>query len=259
MSSHVKMQLVAFYALLRREIYRVFRIWPQSLLPSVITSTLYFLIFGHVIGERIGTMEGLTYMQFIAPGLVMLASLTNSYSNVSFSFYITKFDKSVENLLVAPISAFSIVMAYVFGGVIRGVFISCLVTLITWLFTGLWPNNIYFCLLVILLATTLVATGGFINGMFANKPDDASIVPIFILAPLTYLGGVFYSITLLAPIWQQVSKFNPILYIVNLLRYGFYGVAHIPIYESLMVLLSLDVVFIATAVWLVVKGVRLKP
>lgn len=220
---------VAFWTILHREVRRFTRIWAQTLLPPVITITLYYIIFGNLIGSRIGEMGGFGYMEYIVPGLIMMSVITNSYSNVVSSFYSSKFQHNVEELLVSPVPNWIILWGYVFGGVARGLIVGVMVTLLSLFFTDLQVHHLGITVLVVVLTAMLFALGGFINAIFAQSFDDVSIVPTFVLTPLTYLGGVFYSINLLPEFWQNVSMLNPILYMVNTFRYGILGVSDINI------------------------------
>lgn len=220
-------QLVAFMTILVKEIRRYTRIWTQTLLPSAITMSLYFVIFGSLIGSRIGEMGGFTYMQFVVPGLIMMAIVTNSYSNVVSSFYGAKFNNSVEELLVSPTSNYVILMGYVLGGVSRGVLVAIIVTIVAGFFTTFHIHSYFVVIVIVLMTSTLFALAGFINAVYANSFDDISIVPTFILTPLIYLGGVFYSMDLLPDFWAGVSKLNPLVYVVNAFRYGVLGVSDV--------------------------------
>ncbi len=220
---------VAFWTILYREVRRFTRIWAQTLLPPVITITLYYIIFGNLIGSRIGEMGGFGYMEYIVPGLIMMSVITNSYSNVVSSFYSSKFQHNVEELLVSPVPNWIILWGYVFGGVARGLIVGVMVTLLSLFFTDLQVHHLGITVLVVILTAMLFALGGFLNAIFAQSFDDVSIVPTFVLTPLTYLGGVFYSINLLPEFWQNVSLLNPILYMVNTFRYGILGVSDINI------------------------------
>ncbi|MFG1498442.1 ABC transporter permease [Saccharospirillum sp. HFRX-1] len=223
---------VAFYTILSKEIRRFTRIWVQTLLPPAITMVLYFIIFGNLIGNRIGSMDGVDYMQYIVPGLIMMSVITNSYGNVSSSFFSNKFQKSIEELLVSPVPNWVIMLGFVFGGVARGLACGIIVMLLSLWFTHLEVHNLFVMLSVILLTAVVFATAGLINAIFATKFDDVTIVPTFILTPLTYLGGVFYSVSMLPEVWQWVSKLNPILYMVNTFRYGIIGVSDIPVVSA---------------------------
>ncbi|HEY5761681.1 MAG TPA: ABC transporter permease [Rhodocyclaceae bacterium] len=220
---------IAFQTLVRKEIVRVVRIWVQTIVPPAITMTLYFIIFGNLIGRRIGVMDGFDYMQYIAPGLIMMSVITNSYGNVVSSFFGAKFGKHIEEMLVAPISNATIIIGHIAGGVIRGLMVGSLVTVVALFFTRLHVEHPFVTLSMVLLSSTVFALLGMVNAIFAKKFDDISIIPTFVLTPLTYLGGVFYSISLLPDFWQKVSLGNPILYMVNAFRYGILGVSDIDI------------------------------
>ena len=231
MSAEVNLRLngVALETLVRKEFVRVIRIWIQTIVPPAITMTLYFIIFGNLIGRRIGTMDGFDYMQYIAPGLIMMSVITNSYGNVVSSFFGAKFGRHIEEMLVAPMSNATIIIGHIAGGVIRGLLVGALVTVIALGFTSLSVEHPLITLSMVILSSTVFALAGFINSIFARKFDDITIIPTFVLTPLTYLGGVFYSISLLPEFWQKVSLANPILYMVNAFRYGILGVSDISI------------------------------
>ena len=218
---------IAFNTILSREIRRYMRIWLQTLLPPAITTGLYFVIFGNLIGSRIGEMGGFDYMEYIVPGLIMMAVITNSYANVVASFYNTKFQRHIEEMLVSPLPNYIILVGYILGGVSRGIIVGIIVTIMSLFFTDLSVDNIPITITVVFLTAILFSIFGFINAVFANSFDDISIVPTFILTPLTYLGGVFYSINMLPDFWRSVSMANPILYMVNTFRYGILGVSDI--------------------------------
>ena len=220
---------IAFQTLVRKEVIRVVRIWVQTIVPPAITMTLYFIIFGNLIGRRIGVMDGFNYMQYIAPGLIMMSVITNSYGNVVSSFFGAKFGKHIEEMLVAPISNATIIVGHIAGGVLRGLMVGSLVTIIALFFTNLRVEHPLITLSIVLLSSTVFALLGMVNAIFAKKFDDIAIIPTFVLTPLTYLGGVFYSISLLPEFWQKVSLGNPILYMVNAFRYGILGVSDIDI------------------------------
>ncbi len=220
---------VALKTLVRKEVVRVARIWIQTIVPPAITMTLYFIIFGNLIGRRIGEMGGFDYMQYIAPGLIMMSVITNSYGNVVSSFFGAKYGKHLEEMLVSPMSNATIIIGHVAGGVLRGLMVGALVTMIALGFTSLTVEHPLVTITMVLLASIVFALLGFINAVFAKKFDDISIIPTFVLTPLTYLGGVFYSISLLPEFWQKVSLGNPILYMVNAFRYGILGVSDIGI------------------------------
>lgn len=225
--------LVAYRTILIKEVTRFMRIWMQTILPAAVSMALYFVIFGSLIGPRIGMMGGFSYMEFIAPGIIMMSIINNSYSNVSSSLFGARFQRHIEEMLVAPIPHWLILAGYISGGVIRGLVVGMIVTAVALLFIGLPPvHSPFIVLLVVLLTSVLFSLGGFINGIYAKNFDDISIIPTFVLTPLIYLGGVFYSIDLLPEFWQSVSLTNPILYMVNAFRYGILGVSDIAIHTA---------------------------
>ena len=226
---------VAYMTIVRKETGRFLRIWPQTLLPSVITTTLYYVIFGAFIGSQIQGVGGFTYIQYIVPGLVMMAVITNSFSNVAGSFFGAKFQKQIEELLVAPISPFLVVAGYVTGGVLRGLLTGALVLGVALFFTHLTVHSVVLTLAFIFLTALLFSLSGMVNAIYAKKFDGISIIPTFVLTPLTYLGGVFYSVSVLPPFWQQVSHFNPFFYMIDGFRYGFFGHSDVSPWISLAV------------------------
>ncbi len=258
MPSRWQRNRVAFETIVIKEVTRFTRIWVQTILPSGITTALYLLIFGGLIGQRVGEMDGHTYMDYIVPGVIMLAIITNSYGNVVSSFYGTKFQRHIEELLIAPVPNWLIVAGYVAGGVARGLVVGLLVTAVAAVFTDLSFEHPLLTLLIATLTAVVFSLGGFLNAMFARSFDDISIVPTFVLTPLTYLGGVFYSITLLAPFWQVASLANPILYMVNAFRYGILGVSDIPIVLAFAIILVFIGVLGAAALILLERGVGVK-
>ncbi len=249
---------IAFHTIVYKEIRRFMRIWMQTLLPPAITIGLYFVIFGQLIGSRIGQMGGFTYMEYVVPGLIMMSVITNSYSNVVSSFYSMKFQHSVEELLVSPVPNFIILSGFVIGGVARGVAVGLIVTLMSLFFTQLHIYDVGITLSIVILTSILFSLGGFINAIFANSFDDISIIPTFILTPLIYLGGVFYSIDLLSDFWRGVSLVNPILYMVNTFRYGILGVSDIDITWALTMITLFTVVLFIYSLHLlnIGKGLR---
>lgn len=225
-------QYIAFQTILTKEILRFARIWIQTVLPPMVTTALYFVIFGNLIGARLGEMGGYRYVDYIVPGLIMMAVITNSYANVVSSFYGSKFQRHIEEMLVSPVPAWIILIGFVAGGVARGLVVGVAVTAVAMFFADLHLHSPLVLVTTALLTSVLFSLAGFINGAFAKSFDDISIVPTFVLTPLTYLGGVFYSISLLPAFWQQVSLFNPILYMVNAFRFGFLGVSDINLVAS---------------------------
>lgn len=242
----------------RKEITRFTRIWVQTLVPPAITMTLYFVIFGSLIGSRIGDMGGFTYMEFIVPGLIMMSIITNSYSNVSSSFFSAKFQRNIEELIVSPVSTWVIIAGYVGGGLTRAVLTGIIVTFISLFFVDIQLHNIAVIIVTLILTSTLFCLAGLINAVFAKSFDDISIIPTFVLTPMTYLGGVFYSISLLPEFWQMVSKINPIVYMVSGFRYGFLGQSDFTVFTSISVLVVFNAVFCAVAWHLIStgKGIR---
>lgn len=255
---NIQVILVALITLWRKEINRYMRIWVQTLVPPAITMSLYFVIFGSLIGSRVGEMGGFSYIEFIVPGLIMMSVITNSYSNVASSFYSTKFQRNVEELLVAPVPNYIIILGYIGGGVSRGILVGLIVTLVSILFVDIQIHNLMVLISMVFLTSVLFALGGLINAIFANSFDDISIIPTFILTPLTYLGGVFYSMSLLPDFWQNVSKVNPIIYMVNTFRYGFLGVSDIHIGYAFVIVCSFVLVLFYVALMLINKGVGLR-
>ena len=251
-------QYIAFVTILVKEIRRYTRIWTQTLLPSAITMSLYFVIFGTLIGSRIGQMGGFTYMEFVVPGLIMMAIVTNSYSNVVSSFYGSKFSHAVEELLVSPTPNYVILMGYVLGGVSRGILVAVVVTLVSLFFTDLHIHSYFVVVASVLLTSTLFALAGFINAVYANSFDDISIVPTFVLTPLIYLGGVFYSMDLLPEFWANVSKLNPLVYVVNTFRYGVLGVSDINLTFAFGMIFLFTIVAFAFSMHLLNSGKRLR-
>ncbi len=251
-------QYRAFMTIVRKEIKRYLRIWPQTLLPSAITMSLYFVIFGSLIGSRIGEMGGFSYMEFVVPGLIMMAIVTNSYSNVVSSFFGSKFNHSVEELLVSPTPNYVILLGYVVGGVTRGLFVAIVVTLVSLFFTRLHIHNFFIVIMIVLMTSTLFALAGFINAVFANSFDDISIIPTFVLTPLIYLGGVFYSMDLLPDFWAGVSKLNPLVYVVNAFRYGVLGVSDVNLLFSFGMIGLFTAAAFAFSMHLLNSGKRLR-
>ena len=256
--SPMRVQWVAFQTIVTKEIRRFMRIWQQTLLPPAITMSLYFIIFGNLIGSRIGEMGGVDYMAYIVPGLIMMSVITNAYGNVSSSFFSNKFQRSVEEMMVAPVHPATILIGYVTGGVARGGAVGVIVTLLSLYFTDLQVHNVGVMVAVILLSAILFSIGGFINAVFATKFDDIAIIPTFVITPLTYLGGVFYSISLLPEFWQDVSKLNPILYMVNTFRYGVLGVSDISIVFAFSMLIFFILLLGGYSLWLLNRGTGMR-
>ena len=250
--------LVALGTIVRREVHRILRIWGQTLVPPAITMTLYFLIFGGLIGSRIGTMDGIGYMDFIVPGLVMMSVIQNSYGNISSSFFGAKFGRHVEELLVSPMPNWVILAGYVAGAVLRGLMVGAIVLLIAMLFTTVEVPHTIVTFTTVLLGATIFALAGFVNAVYAKKFDDIAIVPTFILTPLTYLGGVFYSVKLLPGWAEAATHLNPIFYMVNAFRYGLLGRSDVPLAVAYGLMLAFVVVLGALGLWLLKRGVGLR-
>ena len=255
---NIALNIVALQTIVRKEVVRVLRIWIQTVVPPAITMTLYFIIFGNLIGRRIGTMDGFDYMQYIAPGLIMMSVITNSYGNVVSSFFGAKFGRHIEEMLISPMSNATIIIGHVAGGMLRGVLVGLLVTIVALFFTKLEVRHPFITVSIVLLSSAVFALAGFINAVFAKKFDDISIVPTFVLTPLTYLGGVFYSISLLPDFWQKVSLANPILYMVNAFRYGILGTSDIGIGKAYGILLVFVVLLFIACQQLMRRGVGIR-
>jgi len=250
--------LIGLFTLIAKEYNRIVRIWSQTFLPPIITVALYFLIFGNLIGPRIGEINHYPYMQYIAPGLIMMTIITNSYANVSSSFYSARFQRSIEEVLISPMPNSFILLGYVLGGVVRGGITGLLVTVVALFFTHLSLHSIFVTLLTAFLSAILFSLAGFTNGLFANKFDDIAIIPTFILTPLTYLGGVFYSISMLPPFWEKLSHLNPIVYMVNTFRFGILGVTDINLTFAFGTIIFFIVVLFSVNLYLLEKGVGIR-
>ncbi|WMY96799.1 MAG: ABC transporter permease [Arsenophonus sp.] len=254
----IQIYWIAMKTIWIKEITRFARIWVQTLLPPVITMSLYFIIFGSLIGSRIGEMDGVNYMQFIVPGLIMMSVITNAYSNVCSSFFGAKFQKSIEELLVAPVPTHILIIGFIGGGVARGILVGILVTVVSLFFVSLHIYSWFVVIITVVITAILFSLAGLLNAIFAKTFDDISIIPTFVLTPLTYLGGVFYSLSLLAEFWQMVSKLNPIVYMISGLRYGFLGMSDVKLSVTLL-MLTIFIVILYTITWyLIEKGKGLK-
>lgn len=251
-------QWVAFWTIVVREIRRFTRIWPQTLLPPAITMTLYFVIFGNLVGKRIGQMGGFDYMQYIVPGLIMMSVIQNSYGNVVSSFFSTKFQHSIEEMLVSPMPAHVILTGFMVGGMVRGMMVGLIVSFLSLFFTHLTMQHVWITISVVVMTSALFSLGGFLNATFARNFDDISIIPNFILTPLTYLGGVFYSLDLLPDFWRHVTLINPLVYMINAFRYGILGVSDVNVYASLGAIFVFMVVFYGLALWLLRRGTGIR-
>jgi ABC-2 type transport system permease protein len=250
--------LIGLGTIVYKEIRRVVRIWVQTIIPPAITMTLYFIIFGSLVGRRIGEMGGLPYTTFIAPGLIMMAVITNSFGNVVSSFFSGKLQLHLEEMLVSPLSHATIVIGYMIGGVARGVMVAGLVVIVALFFTDLQVAHPFITLLVVLLTAMVFSLGGLLNALFAKNFDDITIIPTFVLTPLTYLGGVFFSIADLSPVWQRIALANPILYMVNAFRYGMLGTSDVPVGVALVIITSAFGGLFALALVLLQRGVGIR-
>jgi ABC-2 type transport system permease protein len=258
MSPNPNPMWVGYKTIVRKEITRILRIWGQTIVPPAITMTLYFIIFGELIGRRIGEMEGFTYMQYIVPGLIIMSVITNSYGNMVSSFFGAKFGKHIEELLISPLPNWVILSGYVTGALTRGLMVGGVVMVVSLLFTPIEVQHPMVMLTVLLLTAIVFALAGMINAIFAQKFDDIAIIPTFVLAPLTYLGGVFYSISLLPSFWQKVSVVNPILYMVNGFRYGMLGVSDVSLWQTYGVILVAGMILFAWCLILLHRGTGLR-
>ena len=249
---------IPYYTMMRKEFVRIIRIWSQTLLPPVVTSSLYFIIFGAFIGSQLAPIQGYSYMQFIVPGLIMMSVITSSYSNTVSTFFFAKFIHNLDEMLVSPTPNWVIVLGFVSGGVLRGLLVGALVLVVSLFFTHLVVYNALVLLSAITLTSVLFSLGGLINGVFAKGFDGMSIVPTFVLTPLTYLGGIFYSISQFPPVWQKVSLANPILYMVNAFRYGFLGISDVPVWICFGVLFGCIALFVGVILWLFRQGIGMR-
>jgi len=251
---NLQQKYIAFKTLLIKEVLRFTRIWIQTILPPMITTALYFIIFGQLIGAQIGPMEGFRYIDYIVPGLILMAVITNSYANVVSSFYGSKFQHNIEELLVSPVPNYLILAGFIGGGLARGLSVGIAVTAVSLFFSHLHMHSILVTFSVIVLTAILFSLGGFINGVFAKSFDDISIVPTFVLTPLTYLGGIFYSINMLPPFWQKLSLINPILYMINAFRYGILGISDIGLVTSYAIILAAIALLTGVSLYLLERG-----
>jgi ABC-2 type transport system permease protein len=251
--------LIALFTITRREVIRILRIWPQTLLPSAITMTLYFAIFGRMVGSRIGEIaSGIQYIDYIVPGLIMMAVITNSYGNISSSFFGSKFGRYIEEMLASPMPSWVILTGYVGGAVLRGLMVAAIVLAISLFFTRIHLYHPWVTLATVLLTAIVFSLAGFVNAVYAKKFDDIALVPTFVLTPLTYLGGVFYSVNMLGAPWKQISYANPILYMVNAFRWGLLGISDVPLGIAFAVMLGFAVVLAVIGMTLLNRGVGLR-
>ena len=252
-------QYTAFQTIMIREFLRFIRIWLQTVIPPAITVALYFIIFGELIGSQIGDIDGFAYIDYIVPGLILMSVISNSYANCVSSFFSSKFHKSVEEMLVAPLPNYVIVAGYVSGGMLRGIVVGIVVTAVAMMFTKIQIHSYSITLIVFVLTSVLFALGGLINAIYAKTFDDITVIPTFILTPLTYLGGIFYSIKMLPEFWQNISLANPILYMINAFRYGLLGISDIDLTMAFVIIILFIVALFVFALYLFNKGVGIKP
>jgi ABC-2 type transport system permease protein len=252
-------QLIAFNTIMVKEYLRFIRIWVQTIIPPVITMALYFVIFGQLIGSQIGDIDGYRYMDYIVPGLILMAVITNSYSNVVSSFFSAKFQKNIEEMIISPLPNYIILAGYISGGVARGVTVGITVTVVSMFFSDFQIHSLGITLAVFVLTSILFSIAGLINAAYARSFDDITIIPTFVLTPLTYLGGIFYSIKMLPEFWQTVSMANPILYMINAFRYGLLGVSDIDVTTALVIIVAFIIILFTLALSLLNKGVGIKP
>lgn len=254
----LKQQLIAFKTLVRVEVIRFLRVWLQTLMPPVITIVLYFLVFGHFIGPHLQIQSGVTYMQFIVPGLVMMAVVMNAYNNAAFAFFMVRFQRSIEEMLVSPMDFHVLLLGFSFASIVRGLLTGFIVTIVSFLFTREFPQHIFILFFSAILAASLFSLLGFLNGIFSKKFDDISTIPTFVLTPLIYLGGVFYATQQLPHVWQIASYFNPITYLVSLFRYGFVGLQTINLFYGVIILIIINVLLYGFNMFLLKRGVGIR-
>ena len=249
---------IAYMTVMRKELVRIFRIWAQTILPPVVTTSLYFIVFGTFIGSQLAPIQGLSYIQFIVPGLIMMSVITSSYMNTVSNFYFAKFMRNIDEMLVSPMPDWLVIAGFISGGVMRGLIVGFFVLLVSLFFSNLAIYNLAVLIAAVVMTSVLFSLAGLINGIYAKGFDGISIVPTFVLTPLTYLGGIFYSILQFPPFWQKVSLFNPILYMVNAFRYGFFGVSDVPVWICFGVLIGFTLVFTAIVILLFRRGMGVK-
>lgn len=254
----LEQQVIAFRTIVVKEMMRFLRIWVQTVLPAAVTMSLYFVIFGNLIGSQLAPIHGLDYVDYIVPGIILMAIINNSYANVVSSFFSAKFQRHIEEMLVSPMPNYLILLGFVGGGLMRGLVVGITVTIVAGFFTRLQIHNISIIVLVVVLTSILFALGGFINAIYAKTFDDISIIPTFVLTPLTYLGGIFYSVEMLPGIWQSISYINPILYMINAMRYGMLGVSDINVTTALFIIIGFVMVLYVYCIYLLRKGTGIR-
>ena len=255
---NIQQQAAAFRTILTKEILRFMRIWVQTVVPAAITTALYFVIFGELIGSQISAIDGFSYMEYIVPGIILMSVINNSYANVVSSFYGAKFQRHIEEMLVSPMPSYLIILGFMAGGVARGLIVGSVVTLISMIFTDFHVHNYWVAGSVVILTAILFSLGGMINAIYANSFDDISIIPTFVLTPLTYLGGIFYSIEMLPGFWQEVSLVNPILYMINAFRFGLLGISDIPMTTAFGIIILFTVGLYLFCLYLLRNGIGIR-
>ena len=255
---NIEQRLIAFKTIVIKEMMRFIRIWVQTVLPAAITMGLYFVIFGNLIGSQLAPIHGYNYVDYIVPGIILMAIINNSYANVVSSFFSAKFQRHIEEMLVSPMPNYLILLGFAGGGLMRGLVVGVSVTIVAAFFTELKMHNAFIVFSVVILTSILFALGGFINAIYAKTFDDISIIPTFVLTPLTYLGGIFYSVDMLPGIWQSVSYVNPILYMINAMRYGMLGVSDINVTAALLIIAGFVAVLYIYCIYLLRKGVGIR-
>lgn len=250
----IKNQLIGCRTILRKDMQRNLRVWRQSFIPPAISSILYFIIFGNLVGRNVGDLHGFTYSQFIAPGLIMMHLITNAYSNCSSSIFVAKLSHYIEEILVSPLTAFFILLGFMLGGIFRGMVVAGIVTVISFYFTHVHLYSLIIFLIVSFLTAMIFSLAGIINALFAKTFDDINVIPVFVLTPLIYLSGVFYSLHVLPHFWQTVSLFNPLIYIVNSARYGYLGYHGTSVFVAISILMLIAFGLFAFTYYLIKKG-----
>ena len=254
----LQQQWVAFNTIVTKEVMRFVRIWVQTVLPAMITMGLYFVIFGNLIGSQLAPIQGFNYIDYIVPGIILMAIINNSYANVVSSFFSAKFQRHIEEMLISPMPNYLILLGFVGGGLMRGLVVGAAVTVVAAVFANMHVHNLAVILIVVILTSVLFALGGLINAMYAKTFDDISIIPTFVLTPLTYLGGIFYSVNMLPEFWQHVSLVNPILYMINAMRYGMLGVSDIDVRLALAIVVGFVVALYVFALYLLRRGIGIR-
>lgn len=254
MTSAFDINRIAFITIVRKEIARFMRIWPQTLLPPAINTLLYFIIFGNLLGAKIGDIHNISYIQYLAPGFASMVMITSAYNNVASSFFSERFTRNCQELVWSPISKHVMICGYLMGGILRSFLSGTIVLLITLFFTEIHIYHLVYLLAIAFITSSLFATAGFINALFGTKFDSIMTIPTFVLTPLIYLGGIFYSVSMLPSTWQKISLFNPILYIVNSFRYSILNISDVSVHISILVCSAITACLYSVCYYLVTKG-----